>query len=448
MPNLIIFWAVVPAVCGAVVAGVIVLVAYMYLLRSDKRKARRVETSLDVMLRDMGRMAKYVDGPPKSEPAAREPFELGRAAMDAYEWDVAIRHFREAMKEAKGTELVVLLNLIGLCHYASGRLDDALRNYEESADLAEQFGDKEGKAADLGNIGIMYRAKGEPDKALKYHEEVLAIHREIGYQQGVANQLGNIGLIYRAKGEPDKALKYLEEALAIDRRIGYQPDVANQLGNIGSIYSAKGESDKALEYFGEALVIDRGIGYQQGVANQLGDIGLIHSAKGEPEKALKYYDEALVIDREIGDKHGVANRLGKIGLIYRAKGEPDRELMYCGEALASYREIGYQPGVASALGNIGNAYVWAMQRKTAGPHASARNNQAYWLAEKAIDHLVPALGMLLEMGIADGPRQCLWGLGECYKAVGREDFVTLCVKAGMAKEQAEGLAEARSKATE
>ena len=442
MPNLIIFWAVVPAVCGAVVAGVIVLVAYMYLLRSDKRKARRVETSLDVMLRNMGRMVQYVDGLPNAEPGAREPFELGRAAMDAYEWDVAIRHFREAMKEAKGTELVVLLNLIGLCHYASGRLDDALRNYEESAGLAEQFGDKEGKAANLGNIGNMYRAKGEPDKALKYHEEVLAIHREIGYQHGVATDLGNIGNIYSAKGESDKALKYLEEALAIDREIGYQPGVATDLGNIGLIYRAKGEPDRELMYCVEALAIHRGIGYQPGVASDLGNIGNIYSAKGEPEKALKYLEEALAISRGIGYQQGLANQLGNIGLIYSAKGEPDKALKHYDEALAIDREIGHKPGVASTLGNIGNAYVWAMQMRIATLPASARNGQVDGLAQKAIEYLVSALGVFLEMGIADGPRQCLWALGECYRALGREEFVTLCVKAGMAAEQAEGLAKA------
>ena len=322
------FWAVVPAACGTVLAGIIVLVVYMYVRSSNKRRVKVVETRLDVMLRNMSRMAKYVDGLPKSERAVRKPFERGRAAMDAYKWDKAIGRFRQAMKEAKGTELVALFNLIGLCHYTLGRLDDALRNYEKSAVLAEQFGDKRGKAAGLGNIGLIYSAKGEPDKALKYYDEALVMDREIGYQQGVANQLGNIGLIYRAKGELD------------------------------------------------------------------------------------------------------------------------RELMYGVEALASYREIGHQPGVASALSNIGNAYVWAMQMKIATSPWSARNEQVDGLAQRAIEYLVPALGMFLEMGIADGPSQCLWGLGECYRVLGREEFVALCAKAGMANEQAEALAEERSKATE
>jgi tetratricopeptide (TPR) repeat protein len=153
------------------------------------------------------------------------------------------------VKEAKGTELVALYNLIGLCYYTPSRLDDALKNYEESARLAEQFGDERGRASALGYIGMIYSTMGEPDMALKCYEEALAIAREIGYQQGVAANLGNIGGIYSTIGELDKALEYHEEALAMHRESGHQQGVAADLGNIGHIYDAKGEPDKALKYY-------------------------------------------------------------------------------------------------------------------------------------------------------------------------------------------------------
>ena len=142
----------------------------------------------------------------------------------------------------------------------------------------------------------------------------------------------------------------------------------------------------------------------------------------------------------------MAKHIGNIGLVYSLKGEPERAVMYCMEALATYREIRYQPGVASTLGNIGNAYVWTM--KIAVQPAAARNKEVAGLAQKAIEYLVPALGMLLQMGIADGPEQCLWGLGECCEVLGSVRFVALCVKAGMSEKKAEGLAEARPGATE
>ncbi|MCX6843573.1 MAG: tetratricopeptide repeat protein, partial [candidate division WOR-3 bacterium] len=164
---------------------------YTYMPGPDKRQLKMAQTP-----RNVGRMVKHLGGLPKSERAAREPFELGHAAMTAFKWDEAIVHFRKAMNKAKGTQLVALLNLIGLCQYASDRPADALRDYEESARLAEEFGDKQGKAADLGNIGNIYSAKGEPDRALKYYEEALAIYRKTAYQPGVANQLGSIALIH------------------------------------------------------------------------------------------------------------------------------------------------------------------------------------------------------------------------------------------------------------
>jgi len=107
------------------------------------------------MRRDMDRMAVYIDGLPRSGTAVRQPFELGRAAMAAYEWEQAIEHFREAMARARGAEIVALFNLTGVCQYTQGQLEKALADFEESFRLAKQFRDVNGEAPALGNIGVI-----------------------------------------------------------------------------------------------------------------------------------------------------------------------------------------------------------------------------------------------------------------------------------------------------
>ncbi len=126
----------------------------------------------------------------------------------------------------------------------------------------------------------------------------------------------------------------------------------------------------------------------------------------------------------------------------------DKVLVSCRESYGD--DIGDRQGEAQDLANIGNTYGQK------GEH------------EQAIPYLVQALGMFIEMGIADGPRQCLLGLRKCYRAMkGSEDspsplpscedtpaavpargegdearFTELCVKAGMSEGDAKKLVEA------
>jgi tetratricopeptide (TPR) repeat protein len=364
------FWATLLVVCCVIILAVVLHI--LYSLTPARQQARMDAIGRGVMRRNMDRMARYLDGLPKSEPAVRQPFELGLGAMDAFEWDRAIELFREAMLKARGGELVALFDLIGVCHYTRGRPENALRAFEESARLAEQFGDEEGKPPALGNIGAIYHDRGDLDKALQYKEEAWAKSHGLGDQWAEAVYLGNIGNILRDNGDFDRALKYHERALEISRDLKDRLGEATDLANIGSIYRDKGGLDKALRYDREALALARRIGYRLGVVTSLAGIGSVYRYKGKLDAALKYDEEALVLARRIGYRLGEATDLGNIGLV-----------------LADKRKYG-----------------------------------------EAVPKLAEALTILLDSGVADGPRQLLVGLARCEEKLGRKRFEELLKEAG------------------
>jgi tetratricopeptide (TPR) repeat protein len=357
--------------CGVVVAGIAVLI--LFRLSPGRRRARVVARSREVMRRDIDRMSEYLDGLAKSEPAVRQPFELGRAAMDACEWDRAIAHFREAMSQASGSRLVALFNLTGVCRYTLGHLDQALADFEESARLADLLQVVEGKAPALGNIGVIWHDLGELDKALRYKEEALEKAHGLGDQWAEAIYLGNIGNIWHDKGNLDKALEYHEQALELSRELGDKWGVATDLARIGSIYRDRGGLDRALQYKEEALAMARKIGYRLGAISDLSDIGNIYRDKGKLDKALTYSNAALELARATGYRLGVATDLGNIGLILKDKRE----------------------------------------------------------YEQAVPKLVQALSMLLASGVSDGPRQVLTGLVKCENKLGRKRLEELFREAGL-----------------
>jgi len=339
-------------------------------------KSLMARKRLDVIVRDVDRMAEYDGGIDDSKQEVWQPFEVGLGAMAAYQWDQAVEHFQGAQANASGTQLAPLLNQLGICRYMQGRLGDALKEFQDSARLARQREDKRGVASTLNNIGVIRRYYGELDVALKFFRDARALARESGSQATEALCLGNIGHVLRQKGELGPALKSQEDALVQSRQTMDQQGVASSLGNIGSILRDRGETDKALERYAEAVEVARKTGYKLGVAIELGNIGSLYRVKGDTDRALKSHESALGLAHEIGYRLGVATELGNIGLI-----------------LASKR-----------------------------------------MYERAVPYLAESLMVFLAAGVANGPRQALYGLSRCDDLLGRERMQELLKKAGLSDE--------------
>ncbi len=353
-------FGIIVAACSVLIAGTIIFIRYY--LSPARRWARFVARSREVMRRDMDRLAVYIDGLPGSGIAVRKPFELGRAAMAAYEWEQAIGHFREAMTPARGAEIVALFNLTGVCQYTQGQLDKALADFQESFRLAKQFRDVNGEAPALGNIGVILHDTGDLDKALEYKEQALTKAHDLGDQWAEALYLGNIGNIWHDKGDLDKALEYHELALDLAHTLGDKWSVASGLARIGSIYRDKGGLDKALHYRQEALAIAGKIGYWLAAVENLREIASIYHSEGRFDEALRYGEKSLSLARKTGYRVGMATELGNVGLILKDKKE----------------------------------------------------------YERAVPKLAEALTMLVAIGVADGPRQLLTGLVRCEHVLGRK----------------------------
>jgi len=212
---------------GAVFCLIGIIAAIIIYLKS-KKQTREILARLKRIEEAQGISIEAADLPTAPKPV-RTPFAKGLEAMEDYRWSEAIDHFIEALEHADDRQRAALYNLIGLCHYTPGRLDDALASFKEVLDIAKKIDYPEAIAAALGNIGLIYQTRGESllrsgspatakdelDEALEYFEKSLKISEEIGAKETSANQLGNIGNVYVLKGDKQKALEYLNQALAL-----------------------------------------------------------------------------------------------------------------------------------------------------------------------------------------------------------------------------------------
>jgi tetratricopeptide (TPR) repeat protein len=372
-----------PAALLLIVAavGVTAFLAVRTALRSRRRfprwlRSMVIRKRLDVIVRDVDRMARYGGGSHDSDQAVWQPFEFGLAAMAESQWDQAVEQFEWAQANAGGDQYAPLLNQLGICRFMQGRLSSALQEFQASARIAQQRGDKLGLAATANNSGVIRRYYGEIDSALKAFGDARTLAREAGNAAIEALCLGNLGRALREKGELGPAQKSQEEALAIARRVGDEEGVASGLSSIAGILRDRGETDKALERYAEAVELARKFDYKVGVVGMLGNIGGVYRDKRETDQALKSHESALALAFEIGYRLGVATEACNIGLI-----------------LATRR-----------------------------------------MYERAVPYLAESLAFFLTAGVADGPRQALYGLSRCDDLLGRKRMRELLRKAGLSDE--------------
>jgi tetratricopeptide (TPR) repeat protein len=344
-------------------------------------KLTRADAEPDFIRRDLPRMAECAGGLSAAEAEVRQPFEEGRAAMAACQWNQAIDHFRRAQTEASRAELIPLHCHVGVCYYIQGRLTNALREFRESYQLADYQRDRQGQAAALNNAGIIRHEYGELDSANEQFEKAFEAARESGDQQLTATCLGNAGNVERERGQTDDALKSHGQALEISRQTEYRLGVVSALGNAASVYRDKGELDRAIELYREAAHSAHQVGDDYGYGVILGGIGGVHCDRGDLELALRYHEDALVVARRIGYRLGATTELGNVGLILEKSGAP----------------------------------------------------------AQAVPNLLEALNILTAVGVDRGERRLLQGLACCDDTLGRNQFKELLRQGGLSDESTAGM---------
>ncbi len=255
----------------------------------------------------------------------------------------------ERLKDKNG--IAKTLGNIGLVYYNQGDYPKALDYYFKALKMDEELGNKNGIAKHLGNIGIVYAVQAAAsteasakvelfNKALAHYFKALKMAEELGDKNKIAIQLGNIGLVYddqaaastevSAKVELfNKALDYYFKALKMDEELGDKNGIAIGLGNIGIVYDEQKDYPKALDYYFKALKMNEELGRKNGIAITLGNIGSLYSDqaiksnipltsfdKGELlNKAMEYCNKSLSLAKEIGNKETIKENYQRISKI-------------------------------------------------------------------------------------------------------------------------------------
>ena len=254
------------------------------------------------------------------------------------------------------TQKVKILNTIAFT-YNSVNPKEGIKYVEQSLNLSDKLGWKNGKAAAFNTKGSIYETQSNHTDAIDNFNKALEIYEGQGEKEKIGVSKEYMGNVYLASGDFSKALKSYYEVLKINLDLKDNYNVARNYGNIAMVYQAIGDYDLALEFNKKSLVLHKIYADNNALAIGHNNIANAYNGKSNYDSALFYNQQALKSFEEKGDKNGYGISLCNLGEIYKNKGEYLKALELFFESHKISDSNGFKLNAANTLGNIGETYL-------------------------------------------------------------------------------------------
>jgi tetratricopeptide (TPR) repeat protein len=216
---------------------------------------------------------------------------------------------------------IEVFNQMAINATVQGRLEEAIKNFNNAITLCKNSGSKKRLANLYENISLAYQDMGRYKEAIDTQFKSLEIRQNNNLKKRIPANLKKIANIYDELGNIEKHEEYIRKALVIiesDSSIKRQSIVAiyNEMGNL---FDNKKQYDSSAYYY--QLVIDEGekIGWKRAVSTGVGNLANIYKKQGKLDKALTMHFKAAELETEAGNAMGLCQECLAISEIYQIK---------------------------------------------------------------------------------------------------------------------------------
>jgi tetratricopeptide (TPR) repeat protein len=295
----------------------------------------------------------------RGQPEGPEPWaEIGRAALQAGDFEVAIRWFTTALQripdegsDGRSDDRALIADLLvqrGRAQRLAGDLPRARDGLELAYRTAQGTRDAELVALSAGELAGTLLDQGEPQRAREHLEWALSASKQLRNSLEQASLLDILARALAALGDLDGAVKQLDRACAMKKRAlrtEDHPAVAVSLSLRGIALAGQGDMVAARRDLRRSLEILDHSKQQTGIDHPstgaiLRALARIERDAGDLRDARAHLDRALAIQRtSLGAKHpDVADTLVTLAGVLTDSGDLDGAVAALDDALAIQRE--------------------------------------------------------------------------------------------------------------
>ena len=253
----------------------------------------------------------------------------------------ALAFYKQSLQRTPRSEIATIiaaLNGAANSAYYSGNYDEALENYQRSADIQKTLPDKMGLATAIKGIGNVHRTRGDYGAALESYFNSLSLFDTIRAPLGTT--LGSIGLVRALQGNYPQALEYYGKALKDFEASANKVEMARVLTLIGNVYYVQGQYDSALGSYRQALALREQMDDKPGQGDVLAGIGSTFVRQQNYSEALDNFEKALGLFKSVGNQEQMAQVLTRVSDALLLQKEYARALSAAESALTIATQLG------------------------------------------------------------------------------------------------------------
>jgi tetratricopeptide (TPR) repeat protein len=162
--------------------------------------------------------------------------------------------------------------------------------------------------------------QGKADLAREHAHAALPIADEIGDRLGKADILNSLGAAEWLDGDYPAAKNLIQASLDLQRDLGNNAGEATGLNNLGAMEWLGGNYPKASELFASAYGFNEAINDKQSGAMAVSNRAATEHMQANYFLALELHERSLTIRSAIGDRPGIATSLAAAGVTFAALG--------------------------------------------------------------------------------------------------------------------------------
>lgn len=192
--------------------------------------------------------------------------------------------------------------LLGLTATALGQTHDAIVEFGQAVELADQAGQLSRKAMALNNLGIANQRAGMIAQALVHYDHALAIHERTHNELECVRVLLNKSKLFGQLGVWDKAEQCLRQAntpyLLHSADYRHQAMIAN---NLGYVLIGQNRASEAIFRLERAIYLWQLLDDQLNLGNTVGELGRAYAQTGAYEQAIGHLEQSIALLHQFPD---------------------------------------------------------------------------------------------------------------------------------------------------
>ena len=264
-----------------------------------------------------------------------------------------------------------------------GKLDEALKAYFKSAEIARESKHLKAEGESYGAIADIYSVGNNHSTAITYYNKAIDILRQTNDSISLASYLLNAGDEFRKTKKYKSALLYTQEAKLIFNEVNYRSGQGYSFGNMGMVYADMGQNNLAEKYMNEGIRILEQMQDYHPICEYLISMADVYSNKGNNTAAVTYALRSLQLAQQYGLKEQIGGASLKLSELYEREGNINESFKHYKKHIA-YRDSINNIKTVQQMADLRTDYEVSQKQAEVNMLSSEKRNQRYLTIALAI----------------------------------------------------------------